>query len=855
MKKNISINIGGIIFHIEEDGFEALKQYLDTINSYFSDFEDSQEIINDIENRIAEIFLGKLKEDKQVINNEDIKALMATLGSIEDFKKAEEQAEPEKEQPKEEPETESKTEGKPEFDWGQPKKLYRDTQRKILGGVAAGIAHFHNVDTLWIRLAFIALFAVLAIYTHLGFVVVLGYILCWIILPANPFLKEDDKMKKFFRSSENKVLGGVARGLSSYFGVDVALVRIIFVLLTIPFGLGTILYLILWLITPYAKTVTQKMQMEGTPITLSNIERNIKSGFNVKEGEETALVKVLLFPFRLIGTILDGIAKALGPLLNFIVDLLRILFGIALFLFGLSSSISIIASALFTEGLRGNSAYLDFLEIPHQVVSNTISIELIIFAMLVALVPCIFLAIAGVSVIAKRWVLNRPVGFTLLGVWLLSLILSAVYIPLNIVNFRTEANYTEEQTFSIPEKTAVLRVNDIGREDLTLSYITLKGHEEGQFKLEKRFESRGSSNENAIENAKMVSHEVILENDSILLIDSDIKFKDDAAFRGQNLRMTLYIPYNQPFEMDRKMRYLLRNTIYRNGYNVAQVANNTWTFTQEGLKCLTCVEDADDVYSTDESTTSKRYENYEGSEQRSFSNNAFFRAPYTSFEGFEPVSYDFDGFTSITASTGMFVEIRQGNNYQVLVYGDPDDMEGFEISQRNSELRIKFDGSDRTWSDFFDGDFFSGSSKRNFPGIKCVVIMPELNRLELSSAATAHLVDFQETSARIELSSAAKLYARGNFESLRFNMSSAAKAIIAGYTRSLRADLSSTAQLEAYDLTAQNADIDVSSAAGAEVNVLEELKANASSAGKIRYKGSTSVSQSASSAGSVRKTN
>lgn len=488
MKKNISINIGGIIFHIEEDGFEALKQYLDTINLYFSDFEDSQEIINDIENRIAEIFLSKLKEDKQVINNEDIKALMATLGSIEDFKRAEEQTEPEKEETYEE----AKADAKSDFEWIKPKKLYRDTQRKILGGVAAGIAHYHNVDSLWIRLSFIGLFAVLAAYTHVGFLVILGYVLCWIILPANPFLKEDETIKKFFRSSENKVIGGVARGLSSYFGIDVALVRIIFVLLMIPFGLGIILYLILWLITPYAKTVTQKMQMEGTPITLSNIEKNIKTGFNVKEGEESTIVKVLLFPFRLIATILDGIAKALGPLLNFIVDLIRIVFGIALFLFGLSSSISIIASALFTEGIRGNSSYLDFLDIPHQVFANSISMELILIVMLVALVPCIFLAIAGVSVIAKRWILNRPVGFTLLGVWLLSLILSAVYIPLNIVNFRTEATHKEEQLFSIQDKTAVLQVNDIGREDMTLSYITLKGHEGDQFRLEKNFEARGS---------------------------------------------------------------------------------------------------------------------------------------------------------------------------------------------------------------------------------------------------------------------------------------------------------------------------------------------------------------------------
>ena len=91
MKKNISINISGIIFHIEEDGFDTLKKYLDSINKYFSSFEDSSEILADIESRIAEIFLSKLNEGKQVITAEDVNSLMSTMGSVSDFQAAEEE--------------------------------------------------------------------------------------------------------------------------------------------------------------------------------------------------------------------------------------------------------------------------------------------------------------------------------------------------------------------------------------------------------------------------------------------------------------------------------------------------------------------------------------------------------------------------------------------------------------------------------------------------------------------------------------------------------------------------------------------------------------------------------------------
>jgi len=54
MKKTLSINISGILFHIEEDGYDTLKNYLESINTHFSGYPDSKEIVSDIENRIAE---------------------------------------------------------------------------------------------------------------------------------------------------------------------------------------------------------------------------------------------------------------------------------------------------------------------------------------------------------------------------------------------------------------------------------------------------------------------------------------------------------------------------------------------------------------------------------------------------------------------------------------------------------------------------------------------------------------------------------------------------------------------------------------------------------------------------------
>ena len=154
MKKNISINISGIIFHIEEDGFDTLKKYLDSINKYFSSFEDSSEILADIESRIAEIFLSKLNEGKQVITSEDVSFADTTMGSVSDFQAAEEEefASSQKNHPQRRKKAILDSEYKQYTT--THKTLLRDQKRKILGGVCSGFGNYLNIDPVWIRLLF-----------------------------------------------------------------------------------------------------------------------------------------------------------------------------------------------------------------------------------------------------------------------------------------------------------------------------------------------------------------------------------------------------------------------------------------------------------------------------------------------------------------------------------------------------------------------------------------------------------------------------------------------------------------------------------------------------------------------------
>jgi phage shock protein PspC (stress-responsive transcriptional regulator) len=824
MKKNISINIGGIIFHIEEDGFDKLKNYLDAINRYFSDFKDSQEIINDIENRIAEIFLAKLKDDKQVIELEDVSALMITLGSIEDFQKAEETDEAFEEKTEESYQSQEPT---------GTKRLYRDTKRYIFGGVAAGIAHYFNIDVLWIRLLFILGFIGLFPFHPTSAVILIAYIVMWIFLPANPELKEDEKVKKLYRSQENKVIGGVARGLAAYFGTDVAVIRILFVLSLIPGGAGLIIYLVLWFITPTAKTVTEKMQMEGTPITLSNIEKNIKSSLKVENGEETTLVKILLFPFRLIAIILNGLAKALGPVLNFIVEAARVILGIILSLFGLGLGVTVIILLFVSQGIWFESANINFFDIPNELIANTFSLELILISFLFLIIPALFIMISGISVMAKRWLMNRTVAFSLLAVWFLSLIAAAIIIPTTAMNFRNDGEVFESYEYDLQDKVAVLKLKEVGFEDYDVTNLKIRGYEGDKIKLEKRYKAQGTSRIDAEKNAKMTYHNVDLQNDSILLFDSNIQFLEDAAFRAQRLNMILYVPYGQEFEMHSKMRHILRNTIYINGYNVGQIHNNRWVFEEnEGLNCLTC---------SDKKTSTRVYS--------STDTDRFFATPFDFSSDAYVRTYDIVDFSKVSAATGIFVEIRQGNGYDFQVVAeDEEDLEEFRFEVKNERLKVYFDKKDWDWN-LFSGD--SWNWKGNIPEVKCIITMPDLKDIEASSASKIHILGFKGAKLNMDISSAAKVYADINYNILNLEVSSASQAYLKGQTITMDLDISSAAKVEAFDLMVKNAEVDASSASKADIYVTGFLDASASSAAKITYQGSPRLVSNSSSGAKI----
>lgn len=192
MKKTLTINLSGTVFHIDEDAYQKLNSYLTELGHHFSD-DERQEILNDIEARIAELFSERLQH-RSVVEIKDVEEVIETLGRPSQFEEAE--------------------------------------------GDRAGESSYAT--------------------------------------NAAPEMPSSGRRRKFYRDGTNKKLGGVAAGIAAYMDWDVTLVRVLLVLLFI-FSIGwTMLgYVLVWIITPEATSVSQQLEMQGVDPTIDNI-RNFK---------------------------------------------------------------------------------------------------------------------------------------------------------------------------------------------------------------------------------------------------------------------------------------------------------------------------------------------------------------------------------------------------------------------------------------------------------------------------------------------------------------------------------------------------------------------------------------------------
>jgi phage shock protein PspC (stress-responsive transcriptional regulator) len=188
MKKTLTINLANQVFHIDEDAFYRLREYLDRIEGHFSDKNERNDIISDIESRIGELFTQRKTQQKQVITIQDVEEIIGIMGDPGEIG-GEEQSE---------------------------SQNYSSTSAS----------------------------------------------------------------KRLYRDPDNRVLGGVCGGIGQYFKIDPLIVRIVFLVAFFGFGIGFLIYIILWIVVPEARTTAQKLEMRGDLVNASNIGKFVKDEFD-----------------------------------------------------------------------------------------------------------------------------------------------------------------------------------------------------------------------------------------------------------------------------------------------------------------------------------------------------------------------------------------------------------------------------------------------------------------------------------------------------------------------------------------------------------------------------------------------
>ncbi|MEY4332570.1 MAG: hypothetical protein RLZZ196_1308 [Bacteroidota bacterium] len=289
MKKVININFQGRILPIEELAYENLKNYIDTLRTYFDKEEGKDEIINDIECRVAELCEDRLKKGAVCITEDDIDLIIESIGRPADF-----EAQDGFEAQSSSDYTSNNYDNNDQWTSERPKRLYRDEQNKVLGGVCSGIANYFGLEPLLVRILWIFLIGVN----------ILGYLILWIAVPSSSVKEVGGVKKRLFRDIDNKIIGGVCSGLAKYFGIQVWIIRILFLIpfirlvfnfreihlfqfwdapdfpnfLDITFSPGSVfVYIVLWLVLPEAKTSADKLEMVGEKVDLNSIKNTIQN--------------------------------------------------------------------------------------------------------------------------------------------------------------------------------------------------------------------------------------------------------------------------------------------------------------------------------------------------------------------------------------------------------------------------------------------------------------------------------------------------------------------------------------------------------------------------------------------------
>jgi len=592
MKKIININFHGRVIPIEETAFDILKQYIESLRNYFANEEGRDEIINDIENRFAELFSERLKKDSTCITDADVNSIILSMGRPEEL----EQEEFAKTSPTG-PVPSQKSSSQQQTTTEEPRRLYRSENDKVLGGVCGGLANYMRVDPAIVRIIF-----ALITFGAFGSGVII-YIIMWIVVPSRTL--QTNITKRLYRNPDNKIIGGVASGLAAYLHWEVWIPRLIFasplilgiitsifrnawfhfdpapVFITGGFGGALfVTYVILWIVLPEAVSASEKLEMRGEKVDLESIKNTIKSdleGFKGRAKDMGDEMKERAQQFgQEVRQVSQNFAANAGPVVHKTGSgfghAIGVLFkAFFLFIAGIFAFvlISVLIGLLFSGvGIMPFRNYL--LGSAWQNLLAGLSLVLFFCIPVIALLTWLIRRIMGVR---SR---NNYLGYIFGTLWTIGLFSLATFIAVMINNFRTRASVEDVISLSQPAGGKLIIKADQGRvsydgndwfgmnwdnnapfyslnEDsvmMTTVRINLTKSPDSEYHLIRVRFSRGNNPMTAKNLASRIEFNS-RQSDSILYLPQGFAITPNEKFRNQQVLMMVQIPVGKRILVDR----------------------------------------------------------------------------------------------------------------------------------------------------------------------------------------------------------------------------------------------------------------------------------------------------------------
>jgi phage shock protein PspC (stress-responsive transcriptional regulator)/predicted Zn-ribbon and HTH transcriptional regulator len=518
MKKTYTINISGSIFHIEENAFEKLQDYLKMLSKSFGSQEGGQEILQDIESRIAELLQEKIGAGQEAVTDESVEDVMQRMGKPEDFMDQEEAA---------------KT-GK----------------------------------------------------------------------------SRDEKTKKrLYRDGENRVLGGVCSGMSAYFNLDPVFLRILFVVLVfIGVGVSVVVYLILWIVVPEAKTTAQRLEMRGEEATISNIQKTIqdelkevKEGFSkINQSEMAQKGKDLV---NKTGQATVQIFKGLGKVVGIVFGSLLILTGFIGFVVFLITMA--IGGSVFQSHAAGLNPEVDFSGLLGFMVSPGLFGFSILLLVLLIGIPLLAILFVGTKLVFRYKTNNKLIGLGAFGIWLFALVSLIALSAGQVSNFSQKNTVSSGKPLNCPTcKTMSLEIGttpenmDSGKnvlfEDFTtinlagekvltgIPRLRIEATDAPDFSIIIKRIARGKNTGDVQNNLENIQYNVT-SKDSTLILEPYFILTNQSKWRRQEVEVTVKVPTGKSVHLGANLNRLQFDFENTNNIWNQEMTGKTWLMTPEGL--------------------------------------------------------------------------------------------------------------------------------------------------------------------------------------------------------------------------------------------------------------------------------